>query len=193
MNTPIPRWARRVAAVLLLLAAEGLVYVAVIAPVVASYDDTRQRLGEQKELLSRYLAVAGGRESLEKRVQALRERQSNSGAFLYGKTEALAAAALQDRVRSVMRKAGGDVRSVQNLPAESADGLTRVGLRVQVVANIRDVRTILHELETGDPLLFVEELDLRGRLQRGEDDKPTVSEELLVRLSVVGYRLGELS
>lgn len=193
MSAALPRWVHRVAALALLLAGLGLVYAVLVAPVLASYDDTRQRLAEQRELLSRYLAVAGGREALEKRVQGLRERQAGSGAFLSGKTEALAAAALQDRVRSIMQRAGGDVRSIQNLPSEGKDGLTRIGLRVQVVATIRDVRDILHELETGRPLLFVEDLNLRGRLTRGEDNRPTVQDDLLVRMSLVGYRLGELS
>lgn len=193
MSPTLPRWVHRVAALGVLLAVLGLAYAVLVAPVLASYDDTRQRLTEQRELLSRYLAVAGGREALERRVQQLSQRQAGSGAFLSGKTEALAAAALQDRVRSIMQRAGGDVRSIQNLPSESRNGLTRIGLRVQVVATIRDVRNILHELETGRPLLFVEDLNLRGRLTRGEDNMPTVQHNLLVRMSLVGYRLGELS
>lgn len=193
MSITLPRWVHRVAALALLAGGLALVYAIVVAPVLASYEDTRTRLHQQEELLSRYLAVAGGRDRLERRVQEVSARQSASGAFIQGKTQALATAALQDRVRSVMQKAGGDVRSTQSLPAENVEGLTRVGLRVQMLATIREVREILRELETGRPLLFVEELELRGRLQRGEDGEPAVSDQLLVRIGVVGYRLGELS
>lgn len=193
MSVSLPRWVHRLAALAVLAAALALVYALVVAPVLASYDDTRARLAQQQELLSRYLAVAGGREKLEQRVQEVSKRQAESGAFIAGKTQALATAALQDRVRSVMQKAGGDVRSTQSLPAENVDGLIRVGLRVQMLATIRQVREILRALETGRPLLFVEELELRGRLQRGDDGAPAVSDELLVRIGVIGYRLGELS
>lgn len=187
----LPPWAGRVAALTLLIAVLAAVYALTVMPLRSAYSETRAQLAEQHELLARYRAIAERRPEMRDRVRTLRRRQADSGLFLSGETDALAAAALQDRISATAQGAGGDVRSMQGQEPKQEDGLTRVGMNVQVVADIRSLRDLLYQLETGRPLLFVEDLEVRGRLRRTDDDGTEIAPDLLIKLSVIGYRLGE--
>lgn len=190
----LPAWASRLAAVTLLLAVAALAYAGVVMPLRAAYQDTRSELAQARELLGRYRAVAEQREALRTSLAELQRTQAESGLFVPGETGALAAAALQDRISVIARRTGGRVRSLQSLPAErSDDGLARVGMEAQIVADIRSLRHLLYELETGRPLLFVNRLETRGRMRQTSEGTTEIDRDLLIRVTVEGYRLGDAS
>ncbi len=193
MMRTLPRWMKRVAALALLAILVELAYAGAVLPLKAAYDETHARLAEQRELLQRYRAVAGQRQDLRQQLARLQRRQASSGLFISGKTDALAAAALQDRISDIAEGGGGDVRSLQSLEPKTENGLTRVGMDAQIVADIRALKDMLHEIETGRPLLFVREMEIRGRLQRTEDNDTVIAPDLLIKLSVEGFRLGGMS
>jgi len=193
MIRTLPRWMKRVAALALLSILVGLAYAGAVLPLKAAYDETHARLAEQRELLQRYRAVASQRQDLRRQLDRLKRRQADSGLFISGKTDALAAAALQDRISDIAEDSGGDVRSMQSLEPKTENGLTRVGMDVQIVADIRALKDLLYEIETGRPLLFVRQLEIRGRLQRTEDNDTVITPDLLIKLSVAGFRLGGTS
>lgn len=193
MIRTLPRWMRRVAALALLAILVELVYAGAVLPLKAAYDETHARLAEQHELLQRYRAVASQRQDLRRQLDRLKRRQADSGLFISGETDALAAATLQERISIIAEGSGGDVRSMQSLEPKTENGLTRVGMDVRVVADIRALKDLLYEIETGRPLLFVRELEIRGRMQRTEDNDTVVAPDLLIKLSVAGFRLGGTS
>jgi len=193
MMQTLPRWMKRVAALALLAILGELTYAGAVLPLKAAYDETHARLAEQRELLQRYRAVASQRQDLRRQLDRLKRRQADSGLFISGKTDALAAAALQDRISDIAEDSGGDVRSMQSLEPKTENGLTRVGMDVQIVADIRALKDLLYEIETGRPLLFVRELEIRGRMQRTEDNDTVITPDLLIKLSVAGFRLGGTS
>lgn len=187
----LPRWLRRAIAIDLVIVVAVIVALGIVQPTVTAYSETREALAQAHEMLARYHAVVSERDGVERQVEALRERQAESGTFAAGESDSLATAGLQDHLQTIVGNAGGDLRSIRTLPSEGLGGVTRISISTQIVADVRAVRQLLYELETGTPLLFVERMQLRGRLQRGEDDEPEVTPELLVELVVSGYRLGE--
>lgn len=193
MNLALPPWASRLSAVALLLGLLLLGYAAAVAPLVAGYRQSERALVEAQDLLTGYRSVAARRGSLEAQLAALAARQTDSGLYLAGATDALAAAALQDRVKDAIEGSGGNLRSIQILPAKDEEGFRRVGVRVQLTATIADLLHILHGLEAGTPFLFVDALEVNNRRarRRSRDDAETMDPVLLVRLDVAGYQQPE--
>src|SRR5688572_19195730 len=101
---------RTLAVVLLGIALLGA-YRLVIAPLVTAYRDGQSRIEQAKELLQRYEALAEQRSLLADRLAEEQERAASAAGYLTGPSDALAAAELQDRVKSVVEGASGELRS----------------------------------------------------------------------------------
>lgn len=187
--------ANRLAALALLLLSLALAYMLLFVPVTDGYAAARRTLEKDRMLLERYRRVAASADAIERQASAISAARRDSGVFLDGGTDALAAAALQNELGAAAARAGGDLRSVQSLAPEPADGMNRIRLRLQLVADIRTLTAFLHEIETGYPLLFVDEIKLRTRLERVsvESDVLEVTEEFLVDIALSGYRSGGLT
>lgn len=184
----------RVAALGLLALMLGGLYALVLDPVFSGYRTGLEGLREEQSRIARFAAVAASAEDVEAAAEAIESRQAQSGIFIQGASDAQAAAALQSRINSVVRSAGGDLRSVQSLPPESsaAEGVSRIGVQLQYIGTIHNLRRLLYELETGTPLLFVEKLEMRGRLSRRsrQDENLQVDPNFLITLSLRGERPG---
>lgn len=190
MNPALPPWLSRATALALLFGLILLAYAVVVAPLVAGYRQSERAVAEAGELLAGYRSVAARRDQLEAQLEALADRQDDSGLYLAGATDALAAAALQDDVKGAIEAGGGNLRSIQILPAEDEEGFRRVGVRVQLTATVNDLLRILHGIEAGRPFLFVDALEINNRRarRRSRDEAETMDPVLLVRLDVAGYQ-----
>ena len=85
-----------------------------------------------------------------------------------GKTITIAGAALQERVESAVKKAGGNVLSSQiDLQGpRSAEGF--VGLTESIEIGQAALQPLLYDLEAGMPYLFVENLAIQAPQAFGE-------------------------
>jgi general secretion pathway protein M len=121
------------------------------------------------------------------RLAAQEELAASAAGYLEGPSDALAAAQLQDRVKSVIEGAGGELRSTQILPAVAIDGdagIRRTPLRVQFAASIGGLAETLYELESGQPYVFIEQLTVREQRRR---DEPGTDGSLDTSLQLSGY------
>lgn len=183
-----PGWVSRLAALALSAGVAFAVYIFVAAPIIAGYAETDAAVAQAADLLDRYRRVAAARPALQQRLDALKSRQSEIGAYLSGETDALAGAELQELVNATVAKGGGGLRSVQILPAKSDGGFRRIGVRVQMTATIAQVLHVLHGLEAGSTLLFVDNLEVSNRRARRRRNQPVeMDPTLLVRLDLFGY------
>lgn len=165
-------------------------YALVVAPVLAAYRDTGQAIQEAQDLLQRYRALADERTQLTEELAALEERAAQAGGYLEGSTDALAAVELQDRVRRIIEGAGGQLQSTQILPASAIDAtapVRRAALRIQLEIAVKGLQSVLYELETGQPYLFVTELTVRQRRTRRRANTPEEEPVLDVSFEVFGY------
>jgi general secretion pathway protein M len=125
----------------------------------------------------------------------LRKLEASQGGFLKADNPALAAAALQDRLKRLIARTGGTLKSVQVLAPEADGGYRRVSMDVMVTAEIGPLKDMLYDLETGVPYLFVDELDIR-RLAvrvftaRGKADAAPAEEQVQVRFKLSGFMRG---
>ena len=181
-------WVSRLAALALSAGVAFALYLFVVAPIVAGYAETGAAVAQAAELLDRYRRVAAARPALQERLDALKARQSEIGTYLSGETDALAGAELQELVNTTVAKGGGGLRSVQILPVKADGGFRRIGVRVQMTATIAQVLRLLHGLEAGSTLLFVDNLEVSNRRARRRRNRPVeLDPTLLVRLDLFGY------
>jgi len=159
----------------------------VVAPLMAAFQDNAARIEQAETLLQRYLALAEQRQAMSDRLAAQEELAASAAGYLEGLSDALAAAQLQDRVKSVIEGAGGELRSTQILPAVAIDGdagIRRTPLRVQFAAAIGGLAETLYELESGQPYVFIEQLTVREQRRR---DEPGTDGSLDTSLQLSGY------
>jgi len=190
-----PRRLSQALALSLLLAGMAGGYFLFVHPWAAAYPDALARLDETRQRVERFRDLAARAETIAAQADAARAALLESGAFIQGASDALAAAAIQNRLDAAVEAAGGDLRSVRSQPSDSEDGMVRVRLRAQLSTNIHGLKRLLYTLETGTPLLFIESLEVRARIARStaQSDSLSVAPEFLVDLSLAGYRLGEAS
>jgi general secretion pathway protein M len=185
----------RLLALALLVAVPVFGYLLVIEPVIAAYRDAGQTIARAQELLQSYRERAEQRPQLARLLASAAERADTVTGYLEAVDDALAAAELQDRVKGVVESGGGALRSAQSLevePVEAVAGVRRAGLKVRFTADIESLATILYDLETGEPYLFVEALSIREpRRQRRRRDEPEQAPELDVVVDLYGYMRGD--
>lgn len=184
----------RLAAVLLVLLFVGAAALA-LAPIArysASLDEEREKL---LDWLQRYQRVRAGGAALDDRLARLGEiRDAQRNAYLAGETSALAAVALQERVTRVVNDAGAELTSTRILPEQAEGNLVQIGIQVELKTDIVALRSILLEIETGTPRLFIDALDVTRssglEMIYLEDPEATLESPttLNIRMRVSGYQ-----
>lgn len=181
----------RLLALALLAAVPALGYVLLVEPVIAAYRDAQESIARAQRLLQSYRERAEQRPELAQLLAEEEERALSVTGYLVAVDDALAAAELQDRVKGVVESAGGELLSAQSLRVERVEavpGVRRAGLKVRFTADTESLATILYEIETGQPYLFVEGLSIREpRRQRRRRDEPEQAPQLDVVVDLYGY------
>lgn len=164
-------------------------YVLVVEPVLDAFRANAEAIERSEDLLQRQQALAAQRPQLVARLAEEEQRAATLTGYLEGPSDALAAARLQDRVRTLVEAAGGELRSTQILPAEAVEaspGTRRASLRVQLVVAIDGLAVFLHGLETGQPYVLIDELNIRSQRARRRQE-PDGAPALDVSLQLSGF------
>jgi general secretion pathway protein M len=179
----------RLAAVLLLLAVILLLQQAVVDPILQSLQDSRDAIADAATRLSRIKAIAATKPELEKLAAKMASDMGHSDAFLRADTEALAGAALQERLRQLTGAQGISLGAIQWAGGRTESGLGRISVRVQVTTTIGPLYELLGQVEATMPLLFIDDIDIQAS---GSSDpgQPQQAGPLSVSFECYGYWLG---
>jgi len=104
--------------------------------------------------------------------------------LLAGETIGIAGAELQRILLERLARQGGSVSSVQVHEPTREGALERISMSVNARVNLRQLRDLLIDLESGTPLLFVEEMSVLPAEERKVAGREPV---LNVALRVAGY------
>jgi hypothetical protein len=180
----------RVAAVGLVAAIAGTTYVTAVTMPLARRDHNAEQIADLQAMLARYRRMAAEVPRIRAAVEDLDRETEGNGSYLEGSTDALAAAWLVEQVKRGVQEHGGRVSAAQNLPTVTADDLQKVSVRIQFIGVIETLQRVLHAVESGRPMLFIEGMEIRetARSQAGQegDGDPM----LAIRLDVAGYLRG---
>lgn len=177
----------KLAALAILVFIIAVLFVVLVLPVQQAFEQRDQEIQQSLDLLQRF----GGQDletaSLERRRDLLK-REAQSGAnLLRGANPSVAAAFLQQFIRSAVQAERGTLRSVQILPAKAEEGYRRVTVRSQIDLNATGLRNILHRIESSRPLLFVDNIDIRPGQQISNVASGEVEMRLTIRFDIHGF------
>jgi general secretion pathway protein M len=175
---------RRVPALGLLLACVTLVWLGIVEPWRAANRTLNQRIEAAEHELVELRAVAALQPELARRLAAL-SKDAAEDDYLTGETETIALADLQDQVRTKAQAQGGHTRSTSVVaPVDEAEGFRRIGVQVELEIGTAGLRELLYQLESGRPLLLVENLEL---LAQPAADASVEEPRLQASFDLVGY------
>ena len=109
--------------------------------------------------------------------------------LLDGDTAGIAGVNLQKLISDIVLENGGASSSLQLLATSEDGSLVRIGLRLSISVDIDGLRDIVHGIETGNPLLFIDDLSVRAVEDREGGTDPHYLGPLDVTLQVSGFRL----
>lgn len=183
----LPLMQRRILAVLLLLLVLGGVVRGLLVPVWAAYAGNRDAIIQIEDSIVRYSRLSTQVDALKSAVAALVETDELARYVLAQKSEPLAAAALQERVKSAVTKSGGTLTSTQVLPTELEQGFKRIIVNVRMSVSIDALQRVLYVLEKDLPYLLADNIVILSRGNRKRRRRPEAQDLLDVRLNLYGY------
>jgi general secretion pathway protein M len=147
------------------------------------------------EISSSEQMLVGLRKEIASDVDLRKENQDlvalghQANLLLEGNTAGIAGANLQKLISDLVLEHGGASSSLQILPTGEDGSLVRIALRLSISVGIDGLRDIVHGIETGKPLLFIDDLTVRAVEQKSGGTDPHYLGPLDVTLQVSGFRL----
>ena len=186
---------QRILAIGLLVVLLGAGYLTLVQPIVSVHQRYNERIHELQDRLASYKKIASRRVSLQKEFDRIKRQASATQAgYFKGKTQSLAGAELQNRVKQVVESAGGNLISTQILQAqdESQEGKDkntppRVTIRIQMTGSVETVQKVFYKLESGQPRLFIDNAYLRVKSPYLMGPNRQQSDQLDVRFNLYGF------
>ncbi len=178
---------RRVLALILLLAVIVVVARVLIVPMWNIYSDNRDAIVQMEDSIARYARISAQVGSLRQAMEDLAEADELTRYVLAQESESIAAAALQERVKSIVTTSGGALTSTQVLPAVAEKGFKRVIVNVRMAVSIDALQRVLYELENGLPYLLASDMIILSRNVRKRGRTGQSVDLLDVRFNLSGY------
>ncbi len=183
----LPRSQRRILAALLLLLVVLLVVRVVLVPIWSTYVGNRDVIAQYQDDIARYSRLSTQLAALQAAVGKIQQADDLARFVLPQKSEPLAAAALQERVKSVVTRSGGALTSTQVLPTESEQGFKRIIVNVRMAVSTDALQRVLYELESGLPYFITDDIVILARTARKRRRAVTPVDVLDVRFNLNGY------
>ncbi len=179
-------------ALMLLAIAVLLVYLLVFHWFILRHREYAEEIGDLRTQLERFQTVAAKRESLQARLSQIRSSQRDADLFLeYPEFEEAAAAMNGSIGDMVMSQADDSCQIVSRQPVRPRvqERFQKVTVNVRMRCDAEDFLQILYAMETGTPLMLVDDLNIiKPRTRRRTAARSTeVPGALDIRFNVSGY------
>ena len=178
---------RRTAAGLLVFAAFAII-AAVVVPFYLlnrHYDTALADLGDK---LERYKRIVGSRAAATAQLEAMRSMEPRKS-FLRSGAAALSAAEEGEALRNIIESNGGKLITMQAPVAKEEGRYRQLTVNVQLTGTIFALRKILNAIETNQPALFVENLQLRSQVPANYKPGPGAEPDVYLQMDVSGFSI----
>jgi general secretion pathway protein M len=182
-----PTQSRRAAIGLLFAAALGTLAVIVVPFYMLNryYDNA---LADYSGKLDRFRRIAGSRATATQQLDAIRAVEPRKG-YLRSGAAALSGAEAAEALRTIIEANGGKLITMQ-APSSREEGRYRaLTINVQLSGTIFALRKILHAIETNQPALFVENLQVRSQVPANFRPAPGAEPDVYMQMDVTGYSI----
>jgi len=182
----------KVTALMLLIIALLLVYLLFFHWFVLRHREYAEEIGDLREQLSRFQSVAAQRESLQVRLNQVRSSKGDANLFLEYPSFDEAAAAMSGNLGDMVRTLADDscqIVSRQPVRPRVQERFEKVTVNVRMRCDAEDFLQVLYGMETGEPLMLVNDLNIiRPRTRSRSRNAPAqVQGALDIRFNVSGY------
>ena len=175
----------RILAVLIALLALALVWLGVVAPLIDWHDQRQDALEQRQQLAARMALLVRRLPALRAQAQSMTASgRPGTGVLIEGNSDAVASAAIQEKVAVMAAALGTSLSSTETLSAVREGAYRRVGVRISLDAAFPTVVHLLQSIETAQPSLLVDDLQMHGTRLIGQSD----SAPLNVAFTVIGFR-----
>jgi len=179
-------------ALLLLAISVILVYLLFFHWFVLRHREYAGEIGDLRDQLNRFQTVASQRESLQVRLSQISNSQNDADLFLEYPSFDEAAAAMSGGIGEMVRAEADDscqIVSRQPVRSRVQERFQKVTVNVRMRCDAEDFLKILYGMETGMPLMLVDDLNIiRPRTRRTTRGQPTTTQgQLDIRFNVSGY------
>jgi general secretion pathway protein M len=175
----------RILALLITVLALLLVWRAVASPLIGWYDARSDALEQRQMLATRMAMLVQQLPGLRAQAQGLAASgQAGAGALIEGSNDAVASAAIQEKVSGMAGVLGLSLSSTETLQGTREGAYRRVGVRVSLDAAFPVVVHLLQSVETAQPSLLVDDLQVHGTRLIGQSDNAPLN----VAFTVLGFR-----
>ncbi len=178
---------------LLIIAIPVIIILAGLVAYQYGYQGVRNEMNNVKEMqasktkmLEKYIALIAEKPDLEKKFQALQEeRKADDSKIIEAQTVSIAAASLQETVKTFITGRGGSITSERVEKPDTLGNLKVVNVSIDaILPDTRVLNDLLYGVETRTPYLIIREVDTRVRNFR--DPK-----ELMVKIRVSALTGGQ--
>lgn len=185
----------RLTAVLLLLVAALLIYLLFFHWFIMRHLEFADELGGLKEQLGRFESIVAQRESLQQQLASIREQRDDAAQFIDEPDFNEAAAQMSDRLGTIVDGIGDEdcqIVSRQPVRPRVEERFQRVTVNVRMRCRGEEVLEILYQMETAEPAVLVEDLNvIRPRARRRTNNEPDTGDAVLdVRFNISSYIRG---
>ncbi len=138
-----------------------VIILVIVTPLISKaidLNDTKTNLVFKLQKYERILAKA---DLISASMANINQAQDNQGYFNLQTTDALASADMQEFIKKAIIEAGGQLSSTQALPVSNKEKFKRITVSVRMTGNSQVLRKVLYKIETSEPLIIVNQIDIR--------------------------------
>ena len=179
-------------AIMLLVIAVLLVYLLFFHWFILRHGEYADEIGDLRTQLNRFQTVASQREALQSRLSEIRSSQQDTELFLEDPEFDEAAASMSGGIGEMVRtqaNEGCQIVSRQPVRPKVQERFQRVTVNVRMRCDAEEFIQILYSMETGTPLMLVDDLNIiRPRTRRSNRSTQAAAQGALdIRFNVSGY------
>jgi general secretion pathway protein M len=189
---PNPERGRPLALLLLVAALVVAYFGAVHWWFTARHTEIATEMADLREQEVRFRRIADERPAVEARLAEVRQFEAGNPAFLTEMDFDSAAAGLTQRLKQIVSEHARDAQSCQIImnqysrPTEK-ELFERASIRVRLRCSLEEFAPILYDLESGSPMLFVDELQVWKQTGYRAPGSNQVTSYLDVQFTLSGY------
>lgn len=128
----------------------------------AELSSIKEEQAIKKKTLEKYIALIAEKPELEKKLVSLKEtRKADDSKLITGQTPSLAAAQLQEIVKSIITSRGGTILSARLSKSEDTGNFKIITVSFDIVLpDTIALTNIIYSIETMTPSLYIRELNI---------------------------------
>jgi general secretion pathway protein M len=182
----------RQTAILIFVIAVILIYLLGFHWFILRHVDVGREISELSEQLDRFQRVAGKRDEYEQQLQSLQSSRSDQNLFLEQGDFNEAAAEMSERLSQMVNAQADEscqIVSRQPVRPRVQERFEKVTVNVRMRCNVEDLMRIVYTLESGVPLVIVDEMTvIKPRARRRVNNRVIESQQALdIRFNMSGY------